>query len=79
MSELEHRILIILTANETLMGRIVWAYKQGVKPSDQDIAAFMEIPAITFLRRQHTDYMIVKALTNVIDDVMRRMERPDAP
>lgn len=74
MTRLEHRLLMILTANQILTGRLAQAYKEGRKPDDATIAAFMGIPAVRATRGEYTDVEIVTALADVMETILQRME-----
>lgn len=71
---LEHRLNIILNNNRAIFGKLALAYKQGKKPDDNTIAAFLAIPHVALMRGEYTDVQIVGAVANIIDTVIRRME-----
>lgn len=74
MTQLELRLLLILQANQDVFGALALDYRYRRKPNDETIRRFTSIPAIAFLRMEHTDAELARALTNVIERIVERME-----
>lgn len=73
MSLLELKLLTVIDAHRAIVTPLVLAYRAGKAPSKAAQAAFMALPAVTFLRGEYTDEQIVTALANVLETVLQRM------
>lgn len=74
MTYLELRLMLILQANQDVFGTLALDYRYKRAPHEDTLRRFTSIPAIAFLRMEHSDAELARALTAVIERIIERME-----